>query len=270
MFPSRRSLGLCLAVLLAGSAAAQSRSNTFFRTIGNTWLGGSIYVAASMSASRVGNTSTAGANFYANVDAHVLRFTKSIAEVDVRAQNAVTNHPYAPPTQNAQASCRLKLAMITVWDRSARTTGDLGGISPRTYNLFPVDPTAAVGVGPFTVTLRGNAGVTLGAGAMVVLPTTTPEVRLVGSANTAVVTRASVAVGVSGFNAGVELQGRFAETRLTASLVANVLSGLSGSVSLTVQGITLKLIAFLEAFWVRVYSTTLTSWSAGGYWVNLL
>src|SRR5690606_17385832 len=170
----------------------------------------------------------------------------------------------------AQASCRLKLAMITVWDRSARTTGDLGGISPRTYNLFPVDPTAAVGVGPFTVTLRGNAGVTLGAGAMVVLPTTTPEVRLVGSANTAVVTRASVAVGVSGFNAGVELQGRFAETRLTASLVANVLSGLSGSVSLTVPGITLKLIALLEALWVRVYSTTLTGWGAGGYGGHLL
>jgi hypothetical protein len=59
---------------------------------------------------------------------------------------------------------------------------------------------------------------------------------------------------------------RRAEQRLTVGLVANALTGLSGVCSYQMQSISLRLIAFLEAFWTRVYSTTLTSWGSG--WVS--
>ena len=84
-----------------------------------------------------------------------------------------------------------------------------------------------------------------------ILPTTSPEVRLLLSGTTAVIASAHVAVGVLGFYAGLELQGRFAEQRLTVSLIGNALSGLSGMCDYQIQAISLRLIAYLEAFWTR-------------------
>lgn len=268
MFTNLRSLTVAGVLLLASTAAAQSRSNYFFRSIGNSWLGGAVFTSASLSTASWLGGSSGDASLYLGADANVLRYTRSVAQLDLTAHNDVTG--YRTPVQNAYATFRLRLAGYTVWDRSVRTTGDLGGISPRTYTLFPSDPMATVPVGPFTVTLRGNAGVTLGAGAWGILPTNTPEVRLVASGNTAAIARASVAIGVGGFNAGVELQGRFAECRLTANLIASAISGLSGYVNFQLQAISLRLVAFLEAFWTRVYSTTLTSWGSGYVNYNLI
>ncbi|MBK8098111.1 MAG: hypothetical protein IPK26_13450 [Planctomycetes bacterium] len=261
---------LVAAALLTTSLTAQySRSGSYVRSIGNSWLGGSVNVSASLTTTTTTSTRTfattraANANLTANVNASVLTRSLNAARLTCIASNRVTTSQLTPTTQSANAAFRLQLAGYTVWDRSVTTTGSLGGIPARTYNLFPTDPSAPVGVGPFTITLSGNAGVTLGAGASVILPTTAPEVRLLLSGNTAIVGRARVSVGAVGFYAGLELQARFAEQRLTVSLIVNALNGLSGMCDYQIQAISLRLIAYLEAFWTRVYSTTLVSWGSG-------
>lgn len=268
MFLPLRTVAVVAALLASSTLTAQySRSGAYSRSIGNSWLGGSVSVTAALNTSTTGTvlstTRTANANLTAAVDASVLTRTLRAAQLSCNASNTVTQSNVMAPSQRATAGFRLQLAGYTVWDRSVTTTGDLGGIPARTYNLFPQDVSAPVAVGPFTIRLGGNAGVTLGAGAGVILPTTAPEVRLFLSGNTAVVGRAHVSVGAVGFYAGLELQARFAEQRLTVSLIANALSGLSGMCSYQIQAINLRLVAFLEAFWTRVYSTTLVNWSAG-------
>lgn len=255
------------ATLLTAVAAQTSRSGSYYASIGNRWLGGTAFTSASLSttlSTRSGTTRTANAAVYAGVDANLLTYTLPAAQLDFSARNVVSTPTGAPTTQNATAGFHLRLCGINVWDASVTTTGNLGGISQRTYNLFGSNGISApVGVGPFTVQLGGNAGVTLGAGAAVILPTTAPEVRLLLSGNTAILASCHVKAGVAGFYAGVELQGRFAEQRLTVSLIANALSGLSGMCDYQIQAISIRLIAFLEAFWTRVYSTTLASWGSG-------
>lgn len=273
---SLRSLFTVTALLISTGLAAQtSRSGGYYKSIGNSWLGGTASINAALSTSitstsLLATTRRARASLTGYVDARILQNTLRAAQLDFTAQNTVTSSTVMAPTQSATASFRLKLAGFTVWDRSVTTTGDLGGIPQRTYNLFPADVRAPVPVGPFTVTLGGNAGITLGAGALVILPTTAPEVRLMLSANTAAIGRAYVSVGVLGFGAGVELQARFAEQRLTVSLIANFVSGLSGMCGYEIQAMSLRLIAFLEALWTRVYSTTLTSWGSGWAGFDLL
>lgn len=260
-------------LISTGLMAQDARSiGPFYKGIGNSWLGGSVSLAGSLSRSTTLSTRTGGvtrtgrANLAASADASILRFSLRAVQVDLTAQNAVTQRVGMLPTQSASGSFRLQLCGILVNNRSVQTTGNLGGIPETEYKLFPSDVRAPVGVGPFTVTLGGNAGVTLGAGAMVILPTTTPEVRLLASGSTSVLGRAFVSVGVLGFAAGVELRARFAEQRLTMGVTASVLNGLSGTVGYEIQAMSLRLIAFLETFWTRVYSTTLTSWSSG--WVG--
>lgn len=253
------------ALLFASALEAQT---PYYRSIGNRWLGGALYAAAGYSTTNTLTTRSAAASLQIGADVNILTYTRAAADVRLSASNTLTGS-WRYPTQSASASFRLQLAGYTVWNRSVSTTGDLGGISPRTYNLFPVSPRVSVPVGPFSVTLSGNAGVTLGGGAMVVLPATSVEARLLASGTTSVIARAAVAVGVAGFGAGIELNGRFAETRLTAGIVAS-LSGLSGSCSFEVQAIRLRLVAFLTALYQRVYSTTLTSWGSGWVSRNLL
>ena len=269
MFTNLRPLFATAALLTCSTLAAQtSRYGSHFASIGNSWLGGTVFTSASLSTSvsgRGGPTTRSGnAAFYAGVDGKVLTFTLHAAQLDLAARNTVVTSTVTPPTQNATASLRLQLAGFNVWDRSVTTTGDLGGIPQRTYNLFGSSGVSApVSVGPFTIELGGNAGVTLGAGAVVILPTTAPEVRFLLSANTAVLASCHVKAGAIGFYAGVELQGRFAEQRVTVGLTANAITGFSGSCYYEIQAMSLRLIAFLEAFWHRVYSTTLASWASG-------
>jgi hypothetical protein len=265
---SLRNVFVAAALLTTTLTAQYSRTGSYSRSIGNSWLGGSVSVTAALNTSTTSTafsvTRSGAANLTAAVDASVLTARFRAAQLTCNASNRVTQYTVMAGTQqNATAGLRLQLAGYTVWDRSVVTSGDLGGIPTRTYNLFPQDVSAPVGVGPFTIRLAGNAGVTLGAGAGVVLPTTTPEVRLLLSGTTAVVGRARVSVGAVGFYAGLELQARFAEQRLTVSVIANALTGLRGMCDYQIQAISLRLIAYLEAFWTRVYSTTLVSWGSG-------
>jgi hypothetical protein len=275
MFATLRNAFVLPALLVSG-LAAQSSGYAFW-SLGNRWLGADVYATASVSrtSSALGMT-TADARAYVNIDGKLLTAVRTIAQFDAAAHNErgyvwVNQGGFYTRQfqQRASASLRIKLAGVTVWDRSVTTTGDLGGIPQRTLNLFPVDPRADVGIGPFTVTLAGNVGVTFGAGAIVTLPTNDAAVGLLASANTAALGRASVAVGVLGFGAGVELQGRFAETRLTGGVNASS-NGLSGFMSIELRAVSLRLIAFLTAAGFRVYSTTLTSWGTPAQVVDLI
>lgn len=268
MFLNLRNVLAAALVVTSTLTAQYSRTGTYSRAIGNSWLGGDVSITAALNTTttvnnRLSTTRTANASVTAAADANVLTHRFRAAQLTLSARNTVTQSSVmGMPSQSAAGSLRLQLAGYNVWDRSVASTGDLGGIPARTYNLFPQDVSAPVGVGPFTIRLGGNAGVTLGAGALVVFPTTSPEVRLMLSGTTAVVGRANVSVGAIGFYAGLELQARFAEQRLTVSVIANALNGLSGMCSYEIRAISLRLVAYLEAVWTRVYSTTLTSWGS--------
>ena len=263
------------ALVVTSTLTAQfSKTGTFSRGIGNRWLGGNVSITAALNTTTTGTvlstTRTANASVTAAVDADILTFRLRAAELTLSASNSVRQSTVTVPTQQARATFRLKLAGINVWDRSVTSTGDLGGIPARTFNLFPQDVSVPVQVGPFTLRLGGNAGVTLQAGAFIIFPTTAPEVRLSLSGNSAVVARAFVSVGALGFTAGLELQGTFAEQRLFFNLIANALNGLSGSSGYSIRAISLRLVAFLEAFFARAYEKSLASWGSAAVDLNLL
>ena len=264
------------ALVVTSTLTAQfSKTGTFSRGIGNRWLGGNVSITAALntttaSGAAMTTTRTANASVTAAADADILTFRLRAAELTASASNSVRQSNFTAPQQRATATFRLTLAGRIVLDRSATSTGNLGGIPATTFNLFPQDVSVPVPVGPFTIRLGGNAGVTLQAAALVIFPTTAPEVGLTLSGNSAVVGRAFVSVGALGFAAGLELRGTFAEQRLLFSLIANALNGLSGISSYDLRAISLQLVAFLEAFGVRVHTNTLTRWGSAAVSLPLL
>lgn len=277
MFTSIRPLFAASVVLIASSLAAQSRSGSFYKSIGNSYLGGVVYSSASLSATSTISRSAADGSVYLGADANVLGHTLAVAQLDLNAHNDITRTLvsnggifFRPVTvQTARASFRLKFAGIEVANRSVTTTGDLGGIPLRTQNLFAQDVTATVPlILGISVRLGGNAGVRFGAGANVILPAGVAEVRPAVSATAAAVGRAHVALvfnpgGISIAGVGVEVRGTFADTRITGGVTASVTNGLSGFVNFQMRAINLVLVVFGELFGFRRDLRELTNWSFG-------
>src|SRR5690606_32967076 len=196
-----------------------SISGSFSKSIGNSYLGGSVSASASLSASTSLSGSAADAAVNLGVHASVLTHSLTVAQLDFNAHNDISRQFqsigggfFRPFTvQTARASLRLKFAGIQV-DRSLTATGNLGGIPVQTIQLFPQDVAGDIpAILGITVRLSGNAGITFGAGANVILPTGVAEVRPAVSAQTAVVARARVAAvfkpfGVSIAGVGVEVR----------------------------------------------------------------
>lgn len=258
-----------LALFAAGLAAQTSRSGSYSKSIGNMYLGGAVFAHGSVSTSSTLFRRTGDARVYLRADGAVLTHQRMALELDMNAHNETTLQSIGGGSgQSARASFRLMLAGIEVANRSVTTTGDLGGIPERTYNLSPTDLTADIYI-TLGVSLRlaGNAGVRFGAGANVILPTTVAEVRPTVSSNAAVVARARLALvlsvlGYAVAQAGFELHGTFAETRVMGSLVASATNGLSGFVNFKMRAISLLLQVYGQILGFR-RTREVTNWSFG-------
>jgi hypothetical protein len=241
----------------------QSRFNSYDLTIGNDWLGGSVHAYAGIVRQKQGAYELGNATVELRGTAKVLRFAQEVAEVIGAATNVMNNG-----VQQRTGTFRIEVLGYPVVTRSITSSSTFASWN-QTFNLFGTNGvSASVPVGPVSVSLRGNAGCGLGASGNFLLPAATSRVAVTGAANAYAFADARVGVGIPGFGLGVGLQGRVAQQSMNIGVAADGLSGLSGSVSYTLNAITLRLYAWAQALYT--WTTNLTSWSTGSVSRNLV
>lgn len=242
--------------------SVESRYNSYDKSIGNSWLGGSVHAYASMVRQKSGTYELGFANVEFSGTASVLKHSQEVAEIVGSATNVMNNG-----VQTRSGMFRVEVLGYPVVN-SSFTNSSTFAQSTSTFNLIPGGVSVSVPVGPISVTIAGNAGCSFGRSANWLLPAATSKVGLNGSANAYAFANASVSFGIPGFNVGVGLQGKILEQTLGANLSADGLWGLSGGVTYTLKAITLQLYAWATALYT--WTTNLCSWSAGQVVLNLI
>ena len=243
--------------------AVQSKFNSFDKSIGNSWLGGSVRAYGGMirqkqSGYELGNVSVG----FRGV-ATLLKLSTEVVEISGNATNVMNNG-----VQNRSGSFRVQLLGANVINAAFQNSSTFGYASS-TFNLLPGNGiSTSIPIGPISVTVRCNAGCGLSRSANWLLPAATASVGLNASASAYAFANASVAYGVPGFNVGVGIKGQVLNQQLTSSVNASASRGLSGDMRYTLQAITLRLYVFARAIWS--WTKNLTSWSVGKFTLDLL
>ena len=240
----------------------EHRGNAYSRSIGNSWLGGSVYAYAGMLRQKSGSYELGQATAEFRGTANVLKQSKEVVEIVGTASNVMNNG-----VQTRSGLFRVEMLGFSILNSSFSNTSTFAA-SNHTYNLFPSPVSVSVPVGPVSVTIGGNAGCGFGRSANWLLPAATATVGINAQANAYAFVNASVSFGIPGFNVGVGLQGKVLEQSLNVNLSASGLWGLTGSATYSLKAITLNLYAWATAIWT--WDTTLCSWSAGQVLLNLL
>ena len=240
----------------------QYRFNQYDRSIGNSWLGGTVHAYAGMVRQKQGTYELGQVSAEFAGTAKVLQMTKEVAEIVGNASNVMNNG-----VQTRSGLFRVEIMGYTVVNGSFTNNSTFAAASS-VYNLLPAPISASVPVGPTSVTLNANAGCGFGRSANWLLPAAAASVGLNASANAYAFVNASVSWGIPGFNVGVGIQGRVLEQTLAANLSASAVWGLTGGVTYTLQAITLQLYAWATALYT--WTTNLCSWSAGQVTLNLI
>ncbi len=249
-------------ILIPSLPPLEWRANSYDRSIGNTWLGGSVHAYAGMVRQKQGAYELGDATIELRGTASVLKQSREVAEVFGHATNVMNNG-----VQSRSGQFRVEVLGFPVVN-SSFTNSSTFGASTSTYNLIPGGVSASVPVGPISMTLSGNAGCSFSRSANWLLPAATASVGLNGNASAWAFANASVSFGIPGFNLGCGIQGRVLEQSLNANLTANAVWGLSGGVTYTLKAITLQLYAWATALWT--WTTNLCSWSAGQITITLI
>lgn len=231
------------------------RFNSYDRSIGNGWLGGSVHAYANITRQKNGTYELGFASAELRGTASVLNIGGEVAEIVGTATNVMNNG-----VQSRSGSYRVEVLGFTVTNGSF-TNSSTFGAATSTFNLLPSAAQASVPVGPISVTIRGNAGCSFSRSANWLLPAATASVGLNASGSAYAFANASVSVGIPGFNVGVGIQGRVLEQTLAANMTANAVWGLSGGCTYTLQAISLHLYAWATALYT--WTTNLCTWSAG-------
>ena len=242
--------------------SVEYRSNGYDRSIGNSWLGGSVHTYVGMVRQKSGTYELGYATAEFRGTANVLQASKEVVEVIGMASNTMNNG-----VQNRSGSFRVELLGLTVVNSSFQNSSTFAA-QTSTFNLFPVPISMSVPVGPVSVTIRGNAGCSLSRSANWLLPAATSTVGLNAQGGAYAFASASVSFGIPGFNVGVGLQGRILEQSLNINVSASGLWGLSGGATYVLNAITLNLYAWATALYT--WTTNLCSWSAGQITLTLL
>lgn len=240
----------------------ESRANSYSRTIGNSWLGGSLTTYAGMVRQKNGTYELGNASLELRANASVLQRGAEVAELVGSASNVMNNG-----VQSRSGYFRIRMLGVSVVNQSFTNSSTFASASS-TYNLLPNGVSASIPVGPTSVTIRGNAGCGYSRSANWLLPAATATVGVNAQAGAYAFANASVSVGVPGFNVGVGLQGKIMEQTLAANVSASSIWGLSGGVTYTLKAISLRLYAWATALYT--WTTTLTTWSAGQATINLI
>lgn len=238
------------------------RSNSYSKSIGNTWLGGSVYAYAGMVRQKSGGYELGQASAEFRGTASVLKQSKEVVEIIGSAMNVMNNG-----VQTRSGQFRVEMLGYSILNISFSNSSTFAAAS-YTYNLFPSAVSVSVPVGPVSVTIGGNAGCGFGRSANWLLPAATSTVGINAQANAYAFVNASVSFGIPGFNVGVGLQGKVLEQSLNVNLSASGLWGLSGGATYSLKAITLSLYAWATAIWT--WDTTLCSWSAGQILLTLI
>ena len=240
----------------------QYRSNSYSKTIGNTWLGGTVYAYAGMVRQKSGGYELGQASAEFRGTANVLKQTKEVVEIVGYATNVMNNG-----VQTRSGQFRVEMLGYSILNSSFTNTSTFAAAN-YTYSLFPSAVSVSVPVGPVSVTIGGNAGCGFGRSANWLLPAASSTVGINAQANAYAFVNASVSFGIPGFNVGVGLQGKVLEQSLNVNLSASGLWGLSGGATYSLKAITLSLYAWATALWT--WDTTLCSWSAGQILLTLI
>lgn len=263
---ARQFLSLSAAALLfASGASAQfvlfpttvtTQRVAYDGSLGNSWLGGRVHAHATLETRRGWQFEQGLIDL--NLNGHVNLLTRSTEVVEVAA-NLRNKQEWGVQTRTG--SFRVEVLGFSYVNQSFTNDSQF---AQRTwsFNVFPVAPSASVPLGPFSITLRGNAGASLSTGANFNLPAATPSVTLAGSARGYASANASVGIGIPGFEVGVGIDGRICDQTLAIWATANARTGISGAATYTLEAIALRLYAYARALFYT-YSTTLTNWSAG-------
>lgn len=243
--------------------SVEYRNGGYDKTIGNSWLGGSVHTYVGMVRQKSGSYELGNATAEFRGVAKVLHTSVEVAEIAGSAMNIMNNG-----VQNRSGSFRVDVLGYPVIN-SSFTNNSTFAAATSTFNLLgPSGVSASVPCGPVSVTIAGNAGCSFTRSANWLLPAATSTVGLNASAGAWAFANASVSFGIPGFNVGVGLQGKILEQTLGINLSSSGLWGLSGGATYTLKAITLQLYAWATAIWT--WSTNLCSWSAGQITLTLL
>jgi hypothetical protein len=266
-----RNLAVAAALLCTAAAGAQSMSSTksYSRTLGNSYLGltGQVYAHLSWNKAQPSTTTTttwsttktmfsfltptesARSRFYHRATVRLMRSTAELGFIDVNASSS----RYSGPATGS-ANYKVRVAGLTVLNTTFSTSKSFAKLN-RYLPLFPVDPRTSIGVGPFSLSLKGNAGVGIQSQGTVLLPTTVMagvhySCYSYGQAH------AEAAAGIPGFSVGAEVDAKLATQSLGADLSAVIGRSLSADVLYTFNPLRLKLIGYVKTLWKK-WSTTL-------------
>ena len=241
----------------------KTAENTYPRAIGNEWLGltgqahGYLrrYVkgfSATVQEPGIGTTpdiyASAHARAHLTATAYVLKSRSELGRFEARGD------VYARSTGTSMSgNYRLRLAGLTVVSNSFSQNTSFPRFE-RYVSLFAEDPRVDIAVGPFTLTLKGNAGVGLEAVGSAIL-TPVPSVGITCFAQAWGLAKANVEFGILGFGVGAEVIGKLAEQTLAPNFTASK-SGLSGSLEYVMVALHLKVKAYVYAL-IKKWSTTI-------------
>lgn len=256
--------GTITAVLQPVLPPLQSKLTNYDKSIGNSWLGGSVHAYAGIVRQKSGAYELAHGALEFSANASVLKHGIEVAEIAASASNQMNGG-----TQSRSGYWRIDVLGYTVLTQSFQNSSTFAA-QTSTFNLFGSNGVSAdVPVGPITMSLKGNAGCGFTRSANWLLPAATAQVGLNASAAAHAFANASVGFGIPGFGLGVGLEGKILEQTLAGNVSASGTWGLSGSMTYTLKAITLTLYAYAEALW-QEWRTNLCSWSTGLYTLNLI
>lgn len=235
--------------------SVESRNGNYDRSIGNSWLGGSVHAYIGMVRQKSGTYELGFATAEFRGTAKVLQQSREVAEILGLASNVMNNG-----VQTRSGQFRVELLGYSVVNSSFTNSSTFAQASS-TFNLIPGGVSVSVPVGPVSVTIGGNAGCGFSRGANWLLPAASSNVGLNANASAYAFANASVSFGIPGFNVGVGLQGNILQQTLSGSITASPVYGLSGHFTYQLQAISLSLYAWATALYT--WTTNLCSWAAG-------
>lgn len=233
----------------------QQQGGAYDRSIGNSWLGASVHAQAYLTTTTGLGYESGAIDCAARASASLLGQSATVAEVATLLRNTMQNN-----SQTRTGSFRVTLLGYNYVNQSFTNDSSFAQRT-WTYNLFPVAPSASVPVGPFSLTVSGNAGASLTVSGNFFLPAATPQVTLAGTGRIYANANADVSIGIPGVSVGVGIEGRVCDTTLTAWATASARTGFSGLAQVRLTAVAIRLYAFIDTF-LHDWTTNLSSWSS--------
>ena len=248
---------LAFAATTTASVAAQNVNTYFSKGFGNSYAGARVY--AKVKGERFKTLAT-NDSMRAELDIRarlfLLKHTNDMFKFNIKALNKARS-----VSRYYQSKYTLGLAGKDVIKRTI--SNDLPIMRyTRTLKVFPRDLRFDIPVGPFTVKIKGNAGVGASASVGTTVNRSVPIAGINAVAKVWADGTASAAFGIPGARVGVECKARVCNARTAG--IYSMTRIFRGSVTQSFRAIEIKLKSFVKVLWKK-FSRTLTSWKSREY-----